>query len=124
VFSGKACLRSRLADTLSAPRRPSVITISLGHVVAVLTYASAERVIREALITCDDAKQAQLLRSYADSERTVTREPSGAIKISISQSYPSPPNTIAITIPVAKDDLDVTHAQAPARIHVAAWKRQ
>ena len=93
------------------------------NVVAVLTYASAERVIREALITCDDAKQAQLLRSYADSERAVTREASGAVKISISQAYPSPANTVMVTIPVAKDDLDFGRVQAPARIHVVAWKR-
>jgi hypothetical protein len=93
------------------------------NVIAVLTYASAERVIREALITCDDAKQAQLLRSYADSERRVTREAPGAIRISIGQSFPSPANTISITIPVAKDDLDLARAQMPARIHVAAWKR-
>ncbi|HLX43068.1 MAG TPA: hypothetical protein VKR43_06525 [Bryobacteraceae bacterium] len=97
--------------------------LKAANVVAVLTYASAERVIREALITCDDPKQAALLRSYADSERKVTRETSGAIRISISQAYPSPANTIAVVIPVAKDDLDLAHAQAPGRVHVAAWKR-
>ena len=42
------------------------------HVVAVLTYASAERVLREALITSDDPKQAQTLRSFADASRSVT----------------------------------------------------
>src|SRR5258706_5966088 len=42
------------------------------HVVAVLTYASAERVIREALITCDDPKRASWLRSFADETRTVS----------------------------------------------------
>jgi hypothetical protein len=93
------------------------------NVVAVVTYASGERVIREALITCDDAKQAALLRSYADSERTVTREGSGAIRIAISQAYPSAANTVAITIPVVKDDLDFGRVQAPGRIHVAGWKR-
>jgi hypothetical protein len=93
------------------------------NVVAVLTYASAERVIRETLITCDDPKQAALLRSFADAERKVTREASGAIRIAISQAYPSPANTVAMVIPIAKDDLDVAHAQSPARIHVAAWKR-
>ncbi len=40
------------------------------HVVAVLTYASAERVLREALITSDDPKQAQTLRSFADASRS------------------------------------------------------
>ncbi len=92
------------------------------NVVAVVTYASAERVIREGIITCDDAKQAALLRSYADSERAVTRDANG-IRISLSQAYPAAPNTLAITIPVVKDDLDLARVQTPARIHVAAWKR-
>ncbi len=39
------------------------------NVAAVLTYASADRVIREALITCDNPKLAQLLRSFADTTR-------------------------------------------------------
>src|ERR1039457_6099956 len=42
------------------------------NVVAVLTYASEDRLIREALVTCDDPKQAQLLRSYADTTRAVS----------------------------------------------------
>ena len=33
------------------------------NVVGVVTYASKDRIIREALVTCDDPKQAQLLRS-------------------------------------------------------------
>jgi len=39
------------------------------HVVAVLTYASGEKVIREALITSDDPKQARTLRSFAYASR-------------------------------------------------------
>ena len=96
------------------------------HLVAVLTYASAERVIREALITSDDVRQAASLRSFADATRTATlveHEPSRSLRISISQNYPSAPATVTITIPIVGDDLDVTHAQAPARLHVAAWKR-
>ena len=52
------------------------------HVVAVLTYASAERVLREALITSDDPKQAQTLRSFADASRSVTlvETPARALK--------------------------------------------
>lgn len=38
------------------------------HVVGVLIYASAERVVREALITSDDPKQAQTLRSVRGHE--------------------------------------------------------
>jgi hypothetical protein len=102
------------------------------HVVGVLTYASQDRVMREALLTCDDRKQAQLLRSYADVTREVSLvegpfqkgvEPSRTIKISLSQNYPSAPATISAMIPVVKDDLDLARAQLPARIHIAAWKR-
>jgi hypothetical protein len=68
------------------------------EIVGILRYASAERVIREALITCDDPKQAQLLRSFADDSRTVTLvdSPARALKIAISQNYPSPPATVTL----------------------------
>ena len=94
------------------------------HVVGVVTYASGERVIREALLTCDDPNQAALLRSFADETRTASASDSGrSIKISFSQNYPSPPATQSIVIPIAKDDLDLTHAQFPAHVHAAVWKR-
>ena len=92
------------------------------NVVVVVTYASAERVIGEALITCDDVKRAQLLRSFADSTRTVSYS-GGSIRVSISQNYPSAASTVTIAIPVAKDSLDAAHSQMPAGLHVAAWKR-
>jgi hypothetical protein len=95
------------------------------HVVAVLTYASAERVLREALITSDDPKQAQMLRSFADASRSVTllETPVRALKIAISQNYPSASATVALTVPISHDDLDLVHAQAPTHLHVVAWKR-
>jgi hypothetical protein len=95
------------------------------RVVAVLTYTSGERVLREALITSDDPKQAQLLRSFADASRSVTlvETPARALKIAISQNYPSAPATVALTVPISHDDLDLAHAQMPARLHVVAWKR-
>ncbi len=95
------------------------------HVVSVLTYASADRVMREALITTDDPKQAVSLRSFADASRVVTliESPARALKIAISQNYPSAPATVSLTIPIAHDDLDVAHAQMPAHLHVALWKR-
>jgi hypothetical protein len=95
------------------------------HVVGVLTYASAERVLREALITSDDPKQAQSLRSFADASRSVTlvETPARALKVSISQNYPSAPATVALTVPIVRDDLDLAHAQMPAHLHVVAWKR-
>jgi hypothetical protein len=95
------------------------------HVVAVLTYASAERVLREALITSDDPQKAQSLRSFADASRAVTlaETPTRALKISISQNYPSAPATVALTIPIMRDDLDLARAQMPAHLHIASWKR-
>jgi hypothetical protein len=95
------------------------------HAIAVLTYASAERVIREALITSDDPNQAVRLRSLADATRTLTlvERPSRGLTLSISQNYPSAPQTVTMTIPIVRDDLDLAHAQAPPRLHVAAWKR-
>ena len=106
------------------------------HVVGVVTYASAERLIREALLTCDDPKQAQMLRSFAEETRAVSLievgpsaakaaksgEPSRSIKISFSQNFPSPPATQSVVIPIGKHDLDVARVQFPARLHVAAWK--
>jgi len=95
------------------------------HVVGVLTYASAEHILREALITSDDAKQAQMLRSYADANRSVTllETSARALKISISQNYPSAPATVTLTIPIVRDDIDMAHAQMPAHLHLALWKR-
>jgi hypothetical protein len=96
------------------------------HVVGVLTYASEEKVIREALITCDDPKLAVLLRSYADETRTLTQSgspKSQILRIAFSQAFPSPPATIAVVVPIAGDDLDLTQAKLPPRMHIAAWKR-
>jgi hypothetical protein len=107
------------------------------HVVAVLSYASAERVLRETLLTCDDPKRAEQMRSYADETRTVDyvegpvppakdkaqAEPTRTLKITFSQSYPSPPNPVSVLIPVAGDDLDLAHAKLPACMHATAWKR-
>jgi hypothetical protein len=96
------------------------------HAVAVLAYASGEKVIREVLITCADTTRATLLRSYADTTRTITlvERPGGReIRIAFEDNYPSPPNPTVLSIPIVKDDLDVAHAQLPPGLRVAAWKR-
>ena len=88
-----------------------------------LTYASAERVLRQALITSDDPKQAQTLRSFADASRSVTLvERPRSLKISISQNYPSAPATVTLTVPIVRDDLDLAHAQMPPHLHMAILK--
>jgi hypothetical protein len=101
------------------------------NVIAVLSYASDSRMVREALLTSDDRQQAQLLRSFADVTRTLSVEegpgkagqPARIIKLSFTQNYPSPPNPVEVIIPVKGDDLDLVNAQLPARIHATAWKR-
>jgi len=96
------------------------------HVVAVLTLSSAERVMREVLITSADVKKAELLRSSADTERTMTLLESAAgrqIRIAFDDAYPSPPRTTVVSIPMVKDDLDVTRAQLPLGLKAAVFKR-
>lgn len=107
------------------------------HVVGVLTFASAERVIREALVTCDDPDRAAVYRSYADETRELALdvgpvpaakgkeypEPTRTLKLTISQSFPAPPEPVSALIPVAGDDLDLAHAKLPACLHATAWKR-
>ena len=97
------------------------------HTVAILVYASQEKVLRETLITCDDRERAALLRSYADTSRQLALvEGAGghqALRISISTDYPSPPKTAVISIPIAKDDLDLAHAELPPGLHATAFRR-
>jgi hypothetical protein len=92
------------------------------RVVAVLEYASEDQVIREALLTCDDPQRARLLRSYEDTTRVLAGTPQG-LTLSISQNYPSPPDTVTVAVPILNDDLDLARAKLPSGLHVAAWKR-
>jgi hypothetical protein len=55
-----------------------------------LTYAAEGRIVRQALVTCDDAKQARLLRSYADTTRTVTYV-EGALEAILQSKLPLTP---------------------------------
>jgi len=91
-------------------------------VIGVITYASGERVIREALLTSDDPKQAADLRSFADESWTMSYV-ARSLRIVFTQNYPSPANPLSVTIPIAGDDLDLARAQLPPHLHVAAWKR-
>lgn len=98
------------------------VRLKAQNVVGVLTYASAERVIREGLITCDDPKLAQVLRSYFDATRAIAFA-AGSLRLSISQNSNLRPQTVSITVPVARDDLDFSRSQVPAGLHISAWKR-
>jgi hypothetical protein len=99
------------------------------HVVGVLTYASSEKVLRQLLLTCSDAKRAAELRSFADTVRTLTLEekgdtvptPAQTLHLRWSAWYPSPPNPVTAAIPIAADDLDAAHAHLPACMKVQPW---
>lgn len=94
------------------------------HVVGVVAYASAERVIREVLITCDDPKRAQQLRSYWDETRTMSLTSSHALRIAFSGSYPGAlPDTKEVLIPIAHDDLDPARAQLSPGLRASPWRR-
>jgi hypothetical protein len=93
------------------------------NVVGVVTYSSSEHVIREALITCEKRDLAQLLRSYADTTRKATINEHRSIMVTFSPNSPSPATDVTVSIPIAKDDLDVAHATVPAGLRIAAWKR-
>jgi hypothetical protein len=90
-----------------------------GNTIGLLTYASEDHVIRQALLTSDDAKHAQLLRSFADTTRTLAAV-DGTLRLALSQNYPSPANTVEVRIPLRGDDLDLAHAQLPPRLHISA----
>jgi len=99
------------------------------HVVGVLTYASSDKVLRQLLLTCSDAKRAAELRSFADTVRTLTLEekgdtvpqPAQTLHLRWSAWYPSPPNPVMASIPIAADDLDSAHAHLPACMKVQPW---
>ena len=92
------------------------------NVVAVVSYASENRVIREVLLTSDDHPQARLLRSYADVTRTVSIA-GRTITLTFTQNYPSPPNPVVVLIPLKGDDLDLANAKLPPKIHASGWRR-
>ena len=96
------------------------------HVVAMVSYASAGKIIREVLLTCADEKRAALLRSYDDTTRTlalVERQGGRDLRITFEDDYPSAPRTTVVAIPILHDDLDPAHAQLPPGLKAAAWKR-
>lgn len=104
------------------------------HVVGMLAYASAERVIGRLLVTCDNTERAALLRSYWDTTRTLSvvydgdaaEQPPKLLLLDwrptapVAPGSPVPAPDIA-SIPVAGDDLDPAHAQIPACIALAPW---
>ena len=65
------------------------------------------------------------MRSLADETQEVAliETPARRLKVAFSHNYPAAPATLEASIPVSKDDLDISHAQVPAGMHIAAWRR-
>lgn len=103
------------------PDDTSDARLKASNVVAVLVYASAERMIREALISCDDPKTAGLLRSYFDTTRAMAVTGQGVL-VTFRENEGAHP-AVSVRVPIGKDDLDVLNAQTPAGIRVTVWKR-
>lgn len=119
-------MESRYVGLEVPPDNVSDARLKRPDVVAVITYASEERVKREVLLTCDDARQAIELRSYADTTRTVSvadLTPPHVLKIAFQANDPLPPAPIDIIIPLAGDDLDIARAKLPPHLHLTAWNR-
>lgn len=92
------------------------------NVIAVLTYASADGVLHEALITNNDTKVAQIMRSYFDSTRTLDFD-GKRVRITISENSPGTSKPVIIEVPLTGDGLDLPRSQKPAGIQMAEWKR-
>lgn len=87
-------------------------------VVGLLTYASGEKAIREALVVCDNEERAKTLRSLADTTYSVAAagQTIRATLAPFDASGRTPPTVL--TIPVRNDDLDVAHAVVPAGVRL------
>ncbi len=96
------------------------------NVVAVLSYSAADRVIREAIVTCDDSGRAAELRSYFDEERTLEvgdRAGGRFLRVTFRGAYPNRPDVQVLTIPVGKAGLDFPRAVTPEGLHLSVWQR-
>jgi hypothetical protein len=127
----RAVLTRRYVGLEVPPDDVSDARLKEPRVVGILSYSSAERVIREVLITCDDPQRARLLRSYFDAIRSVSLletagtspEPSQALQITFREAYPGKGDPLSIRVPIAQDTLNLAEAQLPKGLHLAVWKR-
>lgn len=84
---------------------------------AVLTYASEDRPIRELLLTHSNATRARELRSYADTPHTLwfVAAPARSLRAKFGQ--------VEVTVPLKGDDLDAAAARVPPGMRVAPFQR-
>jgi hypothetical protein len=86
------------------------------HVVAVLMYASEDRVVRELLLTHANPARARELRSYADTPHTLSfvAAPAKSLRARFGQTE--------VTVPLKGDDLDAAAARVPPGMRVAPFQ--
>ncbi len=116
----------RYAGLEVPPDDAADIRLRAKNVVAVLSYAGGQRVIREALLTCDDSQRAALLRSYFDEERTLGISDRAGVRylwITFRGAFPDRADEQSVSIPLVKDDLDLPHGSLPAGLHLSVWSR-
>jgi hypothetical protein len=92
------------------------------NVVAFLIYASEQQVKRRVLISCDDAKQASLLRSYADTGHSVRVSDEKRPQTLQIAFEPYGVARSVIVVPMSGDDLDIARSQMPRGIRMSAMK--
>lgn len=113
---------------LEIPEDGSLKSLNL---VAVISYASAEQVKNDFLLTCDDVDRASQLRSYSDTSRTISVSASSTlqgdmlpleVRIAFRDNHSQ--ELAGFSIPIAADDLDFAHAQLPSGLHLAPCRRE
>jgi hypothetical protein len=94
------------------------------HVVAVLSYASENRVIREVLLTHANPERARDLRAYEDTGRTISYValPVKAVRIRFAPGVGGGAAT-EVTVPVKDDDLYPAGARLPPGMRLTTFRR-
>lgn len=96
------------------------------RVVGVLSYSSAEKLIQEVIITCDDPERARLFRSYFDMTRSVSvveKGPARTLRVTFRESYPANQAMTTLEIPLSDDAMEISQSKQPAGFHVALFRR-
>jgi hypothetical protein len=95
------------------------------HAICLLTYASAEAVLRQVLISATDPDFARGLGSVDDTSIKLSLAGSGAksqLRLAFEYDWPSSPHRLTILFPFVNGNLDVTHAQLPLGLHAAVFR--
>jgi hypothetical protein len=122
----KEIVESRYVGLEVPPDDASDTRLKQKNVVAVVIYASQERVLREALLTADNPTQAAEMRQYEGTTRTVSLDDQRPPRVLQIAFRPDDDSTLAradVMIPLAGDDLDLAHAKLPPGLHLKPFKR-